>query len=147
MNLHNTVSDSCDKCPFYCTCCLYDATESRQITKNEQINTKNTIKRCALVQQLHTLTHAERRTADQSGCFTLGLWKRWREPHHEGRGVIIISVFGGTGSCKVQRRSVWFGCSISRDPSVLFSLTVLKDTLIMPLCGKVIADVMHTRQR
>lgn len=33
MNLHNTVSDSCDKCPFYCTCCLYDATESRQITK------------------------------------------------------------------------------------------------------------------
>lgn len=147
MNLHNTISDSCDKCPFYCTCCLYDATESRQITKNEQINTKNTIKRCALAQQLHTLTHAERRTADQSGCFTLGLWKRWREPHHEGRGVIIISVFGGTGSCKVQRRSVWFGCSISRDPSVLFSLTVLKDTLIMPLCGKVIADVMHTRQR
>lgn len=95
---------------------------------------------CTMAQKLHTLTHAEKqnKTADQSGCFTLGLWKRWREQHCEGRGVIIISVFGwGTGSCKVQRRSVWFCCSISRASSVPFpSLCVKRNINNVPLCGE-----------
>ena len=62
----------------------------------------------SFAQRHKSSTHSlQKKTADQSGCFTPGLWKRWREQHSEGRGVIIISVFRrGICSCKIQRAAV-----------------------------------------
>lgn len=100
--------------------------------KNEQ-----RIKRCTLAQQLHILTHAERKKNSWSIrlLYTRAL-KEMERAALRGERSHHYPCVQRNGSCKVQRRSVWLGCSISRDPSVLFFLTVLKDTLIMPLCGK-----------
>lgn len=55
MNSHNTIYDTCDKNPFYCTCSLSNATESREITKNIGVQR---LKLCTMAQKFHTYTHS-----------------------------------------------------------------------------------------
>lgn len=90
-----------------------------------------------------SFTHSmqKKKTADQSCRCALGLWKRRRAQHCEGRVIIISCSDQEPALCKQQQRSGVWRCSISRGSSVPFPSSYFKGNINNS------TPQIHSRQR